>query len=67
MIRSQSAKAGAHQQYYGSKHISLMNSIRVRRQNDTTALQLTNPSVQSLEKLIQAELNPIPQAEVGQT
>jgi hypothetical protein len=27
---------------------------------------LTNPSVQSLEKMLMAEKNPMPQAEVGQ-
>ena len=61
LIRSQSAKAGAAQ-----RHQTLMNSIRARRHNDTAAMKLTNPSVQSLEKMLKAEKNPIPQAEVGQ-
>jgi hypothetical protein len=60
MLRSQSAKAGA-----PNRHINLMNSIRARQHNDTAAMKLTNPSVQSLEKMIKTEKNPIPQAEVG--
>ena len=59
-MRSQSAKAGA-----ANRHMNLINSIRARNHNDTVAMKLTNPSVQSLEKMIKTEKNPIPQAEVG--
>jgi len=53
MLRSQSAKAGA------NRHLV---SIRSRRQNNEFSAMkaLNNPSVQTLEKMLYAEKNPIP-------
>ena len=59
MLRSQSAKAGA------NRHLV---SIRSRRQNNEFSAMkvLNNPSVQTLQKMLYAEKNPMPQPDVGQ-